>query len=219
MAGDPPPHLSLCPVDSDPNATVRRLAGAAGCEARTGGGLHHMREIAFAGRRWELRVSAREADLPRAAPATPGCSRWWGCSARRCWSALLLVVTGRARIETAVRERTAALQAEAHERERAQAALRDSEQRFRNILNTAPIGILHTDLRGYVKQANPRFCELTGYAEDELQLMTVAQYTHPDDVEADQDLSRRLVLASCRCTGARSATSPRTGARCGCSRP
>jgi PAS domain S-box-containing protein len=81
-----------------------------------------------------------------------------------------------------------------HERERAQAALRDSEQRFRNILNTAPIGILYTDLRGYVKQANPRFCELTGYAEDELQLMTVAQYTHPDDVEADQDLSRRLVL-------------------------
>ena len=45
-----------------------------------------------------------------------------------------------------------------------------------------------------MKQANPRFCELTGYAEDELQLMTVAQYTHPDDVEADQDLSRQLVL-------------------------
>ena len=195
MAGDLPAHLSLCLVDSDPNAAIRRLAGAAGCEARTGGGLHHMREIAFAGRRWELRVSAREADLPEGRAGNAWLFSVVGLLGAAMLGALLLVVTGRARrIETAVRERTAALQAEVHERERAQAALRDSEQRFRNILNTAPIGILYTDLRGYVKQANPRFCELTGYAEDELQLMTVAQYTHPDDVAADQDLSRQLVL-------------------------
>ena len=108
--------------------------------------------------------------------------------------ALLLVVSGRARrIEGAVRERTAALEAEVHERERAQAALRDSEQRFRNILNTVPIGIIYTDLRGNVKQTNPRFCELTGYSDDELQTMTSAQYTHPDDVAQDVELSGRLV--------------------------
>jgi PAS domain-containing protein len=50
-------------------------------------------------------------------------------------------VTGRTRrIEIAVLQRTAALEAEVGEREVAEAALRDSEQRFRNILDNVPIG-------------------------------------------------------------------------------
>jgi PAS domain S-box-containing protein len=106
----------------------------------------------------------------------------------------LLTVTGRARrIETAVRERTAALQAEVREREVAEAALRESEQRFRNILNHVPIGVIYTDLRGNVKQTNPRFCELTGYSDDELLRLSIADYTHPEDVVQDIDLMAQLV--------------------------
>ena len=48
------------------------------------------------------------------------------------------------------------------------AALRASEQRFRNILDNVPIGVVYTDLAGRVIQANPRYCELTGYDEREL---------------------------------------------------
>jgi PAS domain-containing protein len=44
-----------------------------------------------------------------------------------------------------------------HEREQAEAAMRESEQRFRNIFNNVPIGVCYTDLRGNVKQTNPRF--------------------------------------------------------------
>jgi PAS domain S-box-containing protein len=194
MADTLPPYLRVCLVDTDASAPLRRLAGAPGCEAEADLGLSQAREIAFAGRRWELRTSAHPADVPQGR----GLNAWLfaivGLLGAAMLGALLLVVTGRARrIEAAVQERTAALRAEVQERERAQAALRDSEQRFRNILNTVPIGILYTDLHGQVKQANPRFCELTGYGEDELQTMTVAQYTHPDDVAQDLEMSRRLV--------------------------
>jgi PAS domain S-box-containing protein len=103
-------------------------------------------------------------------------------------------VTGRThRIETAVRERTAALQSEIHERGMAEAALRESEQRFRNILNNVPIGVIYTDLRGKVKQTNPRFCELTGYSEQELLMLSLEDYTHPDDMEQDAELLGQLV--------------------------
>ncbi len=195
MTGDLPPYLQLCLVDTDSTAAMPRLAGAPGCEKKDVRiGLAHVRPLLFAGRRWELRATA----TPDAVPEGRGANAWLfslvGLLGAAMLGALLLVITGRARrIEAAVGERTAALQAEVHERERAQAALRDSEQRFRNILNTAPIGILYTDLRGHVKQANPRFCELTGYAEDELQTMTTAQYTHPEDTPQDVELSSKLV--------------------------
>ena len=197
MAGDLPGHLALCLHDLDAQAAVRHLAGAPGCEAQAEGPtlLSHAREIEFAGRRWALQVSAKPEDIPDGRGVNAWLFSVVGLLGAAMLGALLLVVTGRARrIEAAVHERTAALQSEVQERERAQAALRDSEQRFRNILNTAPIGILYTDLRGQVKQANPRFCELVGYGEDELQTMQVAQYTHPDDVAQDVELSRRLVL-------------------------
>ncbi len=194
-AADLPSYLTLCLLDADPAAPLRHLAGPPNCEASPGKGLQQVREIAFGGRRWELRVGAKEAEVPGGRGGNAWLFSVVGLLGAAMLGALLLVVTGRARrIEAAVQERTAALQSEVHERERAQAALRDSEQRFRNILNTAPIGILYTDLRGRVKQANPRFCEMLGYSEDELQLMTVSEYTHPDDFAQDIDLSRRLVV-------------------------
>jgi len=194
LAAELPGYLRLCLLDTDEAAPLRRLAGPAGCEQAAAGELEHQRDIEFAGRRWQLRVSALPGNVPESARANAWLFSLVALLGAAMLGALLLVVTGRARrIEAAVHDRTAELQAEIHERERAQAALRESEQRFRNILNTAPIGIVYTDLRGHVKQANPRFCELTGYSEDELQTMTVSQYTHPDDVAQDVELSRRLV--------------------------
>jgi PAS domain S-box-containing protein len=194
IAGDLPPYLHLCLVDTQPAAQPKRLAGAQDCEKRPATGVSHSRELEFAGRRWEMRAQARLEEVPEGRGANAWLVSLVGLLGAAMLGALLLVVTGRARrIEAAVRERTAALVDEVQERERAQAALRDSEQRFRNILNTVPIGIIYTDLRGHVKQANPRFCELTGYSDEELQSMTAAQYTHPDDVAEDVELSRRLI--------------------------
>jgi PAS domain S-box-containing protein len=117
-----------------------------------------------------------------------------GLMAAAVLSALLLTVTGRARrIELAVRERTAALTQQVHEREHAEAAMRASEQRFRNIFNNVPIGVCYTDLESNVKQTNPRFCELVGYNADELLQMTLADFTHPDDLPQDREFSAQLI--------------------------
>ncbi len=188
-----PHYLNLCIVDTEPSAARRRLAGEPGCETAQPG-LLHVRPLAFAGRQWDLRVTASRAQLPEAGERNALLFSLVGLLATAMLGALLLTVTGRTRrIEAAVKDRTAALQREIAERERTEASLRESEQRFRNILNNVPIGVVYTDLHGNVKQVNPRFCELTGYAADELMGMNVATLNHPDDRVQDFELSGQLV--------------------------
>jgi PAS domain S-box-containing protein len=188
-----PAYLRLCVVDTSAGAVLRRLAGRAGCEDDALA-LQHVRAVEFAGRQWELRVQAQPQDLPDSNSADAWLFALVGLLSTAMLGGFLLIVTGRTRrIETAVRERTAALQAEVHDRQVAEAALRESEQRFRNILNSVPIGVVYTDLQGGVRQTNPRYCTLTGYTEAELVSMSQGDYTHPDDVVQDNDLREQLV--------------------------
>jgi PAS domain S-box-containing protein len=188
-----PHYLNVCIVDTDPTAKRRRLAGPADCETQNAD-LLHVRPLPFAGRQWDLRVSAARADVPDARERNALLFSLVGLMATAMLGALLLTVTGRTRrIEAAVKDRTAALQHEITERERTEADLRESEQRFRNILNNVPIGVVYTDLHGNVKQVNPRFCALTGYQAEELTGMNVAALTHPDDRLQDIELSGQLV--------------------------
>ena len=188
-----PRRLALCMVDPDSAAPQRRLAGPEGCELKVTDSLHS-RTIPYAGRQWNLRVTTRATDLPAARDSNAWLFSVVGLMSVAVLGALLLAVTGRTRrIESAVRERTAALRLEVREREQAEVALRESEQRFRNIFNNVPIGVVYTDLRGNVLHTNPRFCELTGYTADELLGMPSLDFTHPDDVLQDADLSRQLV--------------------------
>jgi PAS domain S-box-containing protein len=189
-----PPGMSLCVADSAPNAPTRRLAGPVACEMRTDAWVFS-KSITYAERPWSLRVNQAIAPVGAAARDSDG---WLfsiiGVLSTGVLGALLLTVTGRTRrIEAAVTERTAALQQEVVERQQAESALRESEQRFRNILNNVPIGVVYTDLRGNVLQTNPRFCELTGYSADELIGMPSLDFTHPDDIRQDAELSRQLV--------------------------
>jgi PAS domain S-box-containing protein len=85
------------------------------------------------------------------------------------------------------------LRAEVAERHVAESALRASEQRFRNIIDNVPIGVVYTDLAGRVIQANPRYCELTGYDEGELTRLSPEALTHPEDLANDQLLTAQLV--------------------------
>ncbi len=65
-------------------------------------------------------------------------------------------------------------------------ALEDSEARYRSIFDQAAVGITMTDAcSGRYLQVNQRFCEIAGYAENELMQMRWQDLFHPEDVAAE----------------------------------
>ena len=187
-----PPYLTLCIFDTE-SSQRRLLAGPAAC-SNGSSDMSFTRPVRFADREWSFVVTASRDSVPDARARNALLFSVIGLLATAMLGTLLLTVTGRARrIEAIVQDRTLALQREITERERTEAELRESEQRFRNILNNVPIGVVYTDLQGNVKQVNPRFCELTGYGAEELAQHDVSLMTHPDDRAEDQALVRQLV--------------------------
>lgn len=78
-------------------------------------------------------------------------------------------------------------------RKRAEEQLRESERRFRSTFENAAVGIAHVALDGTWLIVNERLCEITGYTREELLARTFQDITHPDDLDADLGLARRLL--------------------------
>ena len=189
-----PPYLRVCLRDTHPAAPHPLLAGAADCARGGATPWRRTDPIVYAGRAWQIDVHADEGALPGSDEADAWLLSITALAAVSLLGALLLTMTGRAqRIEFAVEQRTADLQREIGERSRTEAALRESEQRFRNILNHVPIGVFYTDLQGTFKESNPTFHELVGYGADELATMTSMEFTHPDERLENLELAGRLV--------------------------
>ncbi len=74
----------------------------------------------------------------------------------------------------------------------AEAALKESEERFRNAFELSPIGIALVGLDGRWLEVNHALCEIVGYTQAELRELTFQDITHPDDLEADLALAQRL---------------------------
>ena len=72
-------------------------------------------------------------------------------------------------------------------------ALRESEARFRATFENSAVGIAETTLDGHWLSVNPRLCEITGRSRDQLLTTPYAQLTHPDDREADQAMTQRVL--------------------------
>lgn len=68
------------------------------------------------------------------------------------------------------------------DRKLAEVSLRESEARFRRILEHAPIGMAIAALDGRIVQANQALCTILGYEEAELQKLNIRNITHPDDL-------------------------------------
>ncbi len=75
----------------------------------------------------------------------------------------------------------------------ADAALRESEERFRSAYEYAVIGMALVGLDGRWLQANRALCNFTGYTEQELLATTFQAITHPDDLEIDLANVRSLL--------------------------
>ncbi len=95
-------------------------------------------------------------------------------------------------LESQVHERTAALSQTNHqleqevaERQQAEAALQESEARFRSYFELPLTGRAITSPdKGWIDM-NTTLCEMLGYTKEELMQMTWAELTHPDDLAAD----------------------------------
>ncbi len=75
---------------------------------------------------------------------------------------------------------------------RAEVALRESEEKFRNAFVEAAVGFVMGEAGGAILEANKAFCRLTGYSADELKSMRFVDLIHPDDKAGNNVLDERL---------------------------
>ena len=71
--------------------------------------------------------------------------------------------------------------------------LRESEKRFSNAFQYAPIGMALLSLDGHWLKVNQALCEMFGYAENEFSARTFQDLTHPDDIEIGLSYARQIL--------------------------
>ncbi|MCX5971674.1 MAG: PAS domain S-box protein [Coprothermobacterota bacterium] len=70
------------------------------------------------------------------------------------------------------------------ERKRVEESLRESEAKYRSLVETAIDGVASIDLNGNLTFINDALCRITGYTQDELLNKPFAGVLHPDDLPA-----------------------------------
>ncbi|OUL27119.1 diguanylate cyclase [Nostoc sp. RF31YmG] len=75
------------------------------------------------------------------------------------------------------------LQTELAERQRTEAHLRQSEQRYASLAAAAPVGIFRTDAQGSCLYVNERWCKITGLTSEEAAEAGWVKGLHPNDRE------------------------------------
>ena len=79
------------------------------------------------------------------------------------------------------------------ERKQAEAALRESEDRFHLAFENANVGMALVGLDGRYLQVNQALVRMLGYSQGELEKMKVRDLTHPDDLPVNRDFWRRAL--------------------------
>jgi PAS domain S-box-containing protein len=79
------------------------------------------------------------------------------------------------------------------ERRQAEAALRESEERFRLAFENANVGLTMVGLDGRHLQVNEALCRMLGYSREELLGMSVQDTAHPDDLDKSPGFIRKAL--------------------------
>jgi PAS domain S-box-containing protein len=72
-------------------------------------------------------------------------------------------------------------------------ALCPTAEQFRLAFDNGPLGMLFIDLERMVVRANPALGAILGYSSGEFQGRSLADITHPEDLQSDRELFGRLV--------------------------
>jgi PAS domain S-box-containing protein len=78
------------------------------------------------------------------------------------------------------------------ERKSAEAALRESEERFRRVFEEGPLGVALVGKDYRFLKVNSALCQMLGYDESELVQMSFVDIACPDDVRTDVELTDQL---------------------------
>lgn len=73
-----------------------------------------------------------------------------------------------------------------------EAALRESEERFRLTFEHAAVGVAHISEDGHFLRVNRKLCEIAGYTAEELGKLTFQDITHSDDRASDVAQAAKL---------------------------
>lgn len=63
---------------------------------------------------------------------------------------------------------------------------------FQNLYDNAKVGIVMGDTKGHILKCNSAFENMLGYSLEELQKMSVTEFTHPEDIDKELDLLKSL---------------------------
>jgi PAS domain S-box-containing protein len=90
-------------------------------------------------------------------------------------------------------EHLEAIAASISDRRHAEAALKTSEERFRTLFESAPIGISINNAEGRFIQVNRSFQQMLGYSEEELKRMSFREVTFAEDLSESKQAFAELV--------------------------
>ncbi len=79
------------------------------------------------------------------------------------------------------------------EQKNVEIALRESQERFSNAFEFAPIGMALVSPEGSLLKVNRAVCNMLGYSGDELLETSFQTITHPDDLNADQGYVEQML--------------------------
>ncbi len=92
-----------------------------------------------------------------------------------------------------IRDSLARARSESQERRLTEGELRRSEERFRVLFESGPVGIAAVNEALRFTAANHAFCDLVGYREEELRRMRFLDITHPENAAADRQAVQELM--------------------------
>lgn len=82
-------------------------------------------------------------------------------------------------------------------RKQIEEALRASEERFRTLFESAPIGVALLAPDGRYLQVNQAYCSMLNYSAESLQKLKISDLVHPDEAEGCRQLLTELANGKC----------------------